>query len=199
MMITIHQRNQKVSNNNDSLNKSSQNTLPVSLSSTRQIYHWLAHNSVNIKFAYWLLLFLPSMNVPLFEKLIVLFSLTSDKQFTNEQISNVKILLYPKFHIQYVPIYCWIWSQYMQQSSLFCQQSLGMIQTHVTILLKFPSLLDDKIRSTVQLITCTVLQTCLSLFTIYLQNCSFCQKCPFLLRDWAFDFFIEDHDLSKIQ
>ena len=59
-----------------------------------------------------------------------------------------------------------------QKSSLFYQQSLGMIQTHVPNFLKTPYSLDDKIRTTVQLITYTVLQNCLSLFTIHIQNCS---------------------------
>ena len=38
---------------------------------------------------------------------------------------------------------------------------------------KFTIFPDDKIRATVQLITYTVLQKCLSIFTIHLQNCPF--------------------------
>ena len=38
----------------------------------------------------------------------------------------------------------------MQKSSLFYQQILGMIQTHVTLFLKFPCPFDDKTRVTVQ-------------------------------------------------
>ena len=62
-----------------------------------------------------------------------------------------------------------------------------MMQTHV------PNLLDDKIRGTVQLITYTVLQNCLSLFTIH-QNSQFTSKtlsiCQIKLRGWAFTFFL---------
>ena len=45
--------------------------------------------------------------------------------------------------------------------------SLGMIQTCVPIFLNSPYSLDDKIRATVQLITYTVPQNCLSIFTIH--------------------------------
>ena len=54
----------------------------------------------------------------------------------------------------------------MQKSSLFYQQSLGMIQTRIPNSLKSPHSLVDKNRSTVQLITYTVPQNCLSIFTI---------------------------------
>ena len=46
-------------------------------------------------------------------------------------------------------------------------QSLGMIQTRIPIFLKSRYSLDDKIRTTVQLITYTVLQNCLSMFIIH--------------------------------
>ena len=42
---------------------------------------------------------------------------------------------------------------------------------------KFTIFLDDKIRATVQLITYTVPQNCLSLFTIHIQNCSIFVRC----------------------
>ena len=68
---------------------------------------------------------------------------------------------------KYIPLLCRIWPQLLQKSSLFYQQSLGMIQTCVPIFLKSPYSLDDKIRATVQLITYTVPQNCLSIFTIH--------------------------------
>ena len=68
--------------------------------------------------------------------------------------------------VKYIHLLCWIWPTFKQKSSLFYQQSLGMIQTHVTIFLKSLYSLGDKIRATVQLITYTLLQNCLSLFTI---------------------------------
>ena len=104
-------------------------------------------------------LFLPSTNMSLSEKCNVLFSLMTNNSSMNRiSISN-------STHVQiscvkYIPLLCWIWPDFIQKSSLFYQQSLGMIQTCV------PNFLDDKIRATVQLITYTVPQNCLSLFTI---------------------------------
>ena len=61
---------------------------------------------------------------------------------------------------------------------------------------KFTIFLDDKIRTTVQLITYTVPQNCLSLFTIH-QNSLF----PYvqLTGGWAFSFFVEGSHLGKIR
>ena len=56
------------------------------------------------------------------------------------------------FCVKYIPLHCRIWPDFVQKSSLFCQQSLGMIQTHAPIFLKSLYSLDDKIRTTVQLI-----------------------------------------------
>ena len=66
----------------------------TSLSSATQIYHWPAHNPVNLEFAYS---FLPSMNIPLFEKGNVLFSLMTNNSSMNrismlDFFSDVKIL-----------------------------------------------------------------------------------------------------------
>ena len=69
--------------------------------------------------------------------------------------------------VKYIPLLCRIWPDFIQKSSLFYQQSLGMIQTRVPIFLKSPYSLDDKIRTTVQLITYTVPQNSLSIFTIH--------------------------------
>ena len=99
---------------------------------------------------------------------------------------------------KYIPLLCRIWPDFIQKSSLFYQQSLGMIQTRVPNSLKSPYSLDDKIRATVQLITYTVLQNCLSLFTISQITLNtvppLCQ-----LRGWASDFFLEGRHLSKIR
>ena len=75
--------------------------------------------------------------------------------------------------VKYIPLLCWAWPDFKQKSSLFYQQSLGMIQTCVPNYLKSPYSLDDKIRTTVQLITYTVAQNCLSIFTIHHKNSSF--------------------------
>ena len=59
----------------------------------------------------------------------------------------------------------------------------------------FTIFLDDKIRATVQLITYTVPQNCLSIFTIH--NSQLFYLCPCQLRGWASDFFLEGQHLSK--
>ena len=66
-----------------------------------------------------------------------------------------------------------------------------------TIFLDSPYSLDDKIRATVQLITYTVPQNCLSIFTIH--NSQLFYLCPCQLRGWASDFFLEGRHLSKIR
>ena len=68
----------------------------TSLSSARQIYHWPAHNSVNPEFAYTILL------IPPIQKYVTVWKMqwstfTGDKQFTNEQISNIQSHLCPNF------------------------------------------------------------------------------------------------------
>ena len=111
-------------------------------------------------------LFLPSMNMSLSKKCNVLLSLvTNNSPMDRFPISNATYVQISC--VKYIPLLCRIWPQFIQKSSLFYQQSLGMIQTCVPIFLKSPYSLDDKIRTTVQLITYTVLQNCLSLFTIH--------------------------------
>ena len=72
-----------------------------------------------------------------------------------------------------------------------------MIQTRVPIFLKSPHSLDDKIRTTVQLITYTVPQNCLSLFTIHHNSHP---KLSVLAQRLSFRFFfLEGRHLSKIR
>ena len=98
--------------------------------------------------------------------------------------------------VKYIPLLCRIWPDFIQKSSLFYQQSLGMIQTHV------PNFLDDKIRATVQLITYTVPQNCLSLSTIH-HNSQFTFKTVLplsnLVQRLSFRFFSKGCHLSKIR
>ena len=111
------------------------------------------------------------MNKSLFEKCNDLISLMTNNSSMNRiPISNST---YVQFScVKYIPLLCRTWPDFKQKSSLFYQQSLGMIQTHVPIFLNSLYSLDDKIRTTVQLITYTVLQNCLSIFTIHHQNSS---------------------------
>ena len=153
MMITIHQRNLKVSNDDDTVSKSAQNSLPWVLPDK------FITDRLTILLILSLLalfsLFLPSTNIPLFKKCNVLLSLVINNSPMNRfPISNSTYV--QSSCVKYIPLFCWIWPGFIQKSSLFYQQSLGMMQTHVTIFLKSPYSLDDKIRATVQLITYTV-------------------------------------------
>ena len=155
--------NRKVSNNDDTVSKSAQNSLPWVLPD-KYITDWLTIPFILSLLALFFL-FLPSTNMSLLEKCNVLFSLMSNNSPMNK-FSMLNITYVQITCVKYIPILCWIWPDFIQKSSLFYQQSLGMIQTRVPIFLKSPYSLDDKIRATVQLIIYTVLQNCLSLFTI---------------------------------
>ena len=162
-MITIHQRNQKVSNNDDTVSKSAQNSLPWVLPD-KYITDWLTIQLI-LSLPALFSLFLPSTNKSLFKKCNVLLSLMTNNSSMN-RIFNSKSTYVKISCVKYIPLLCQIWPDFIQKSSLFYQQNLGMIQTHVPIFLKSLNSLDDKIRATVQLITYTVPQNCLSLFTI---------------------------------
>ena len=91
------------------------------------------------EFAYSLLLFLPSTNIPLFEKSNVLLSLVINNSPMNRfPISNSTYVQISC--VKYIPLLCRIWPVFIQKSSLFYQQSLGMIQRVVPNFLKSPYL-----------------------------------------------------------
>ena len=75
-------------------------------------------------------LFLPSTNKSLFEKSNVLLSLMTNNSSMNRiSISNSTYVQISC--VKYIPLLCRIWPTFKQKSSLFYQQSLGMIQTRV--------------------------------------------------------------------
>ena len=153
----------KVSNDDDTISKSAQKLLPWVLPD-KYITDWHTIQLISSLLALFSL-FLPSMNMPLLKKCNILLSLVINNSPMNRfPISNSTYVQISC--VKYIPLLCWIWPGFIQKSSLFYQQSLGMIQTRVPIFLESPYSLDDKIRATVQLITYTVLQNCLSLFTI---------------------------------
>ena len=198
-MITIHQRNQNVSNDDDTVSKSVQNSLLWVLPE-KYITDWLTIQLI-LSLLTLFSLFLPSTNMSLFEKCNVLLSLVINNSPMN--IFPISNSTYVQIScVKYIPLLCRIWPTFKQNSSLFYQQSLGMIQTCVPIFLKPPYSLDDKIRATVQLITYTVLQNCLSHFTIH-YNSQFTFKTVLPLSVLAlrlsFRFFSKGHHFSKIQ
>ena len=193
-MITIHQRNQNVSNDDDTVSKSAQNSLPWVLPD-KYITDWLTIQLI-LSLLTLFSLFLPSTNIALSEKCNGLLSLVMNNSPMNRfPISNSTYVQISC--VKYIPILCWIWPGFIQKSSLFYQQSLRMIQTCVTIFHKSPYSLGDKIRATVQLITYTVLQNCLSLLTIsqfiviHIQNNFPYVQLSLVVELWLF--------LSKIQ
>ena len=126
MMITIHQRNQNVSNDDDTFSQSTQNSLPCILPDkyiTDQLTIQLIL-SLPILFS----LFLPSTNKSLSEKCNVLLSLVINNSPMNRfPISNSTYIQISC--VKYIPLLYRIWPDFIQKSSLFYQQSLGMIQT----------------------------------------------------------------------
>ena len=85
-MITIHQRNQNVSNDDDTVSKSAQNSLPSVLPDKFITDRLTVQLILNLPILFSL--FLPSMNIPLFEKCNVLFSLMTN----NSSMSRISML-----------------------------------------------------------------------------------------------------------
>ena len=164
-MITIHQRNQKVSNDDDTVSKSAQNALPWVLPDkyiTDQLTIQLILSSITL-----FSLFLPSTNISLFKKCNVLLSLViNNSPMDRFPISNTTYVQISC--VKYIPLLCQIWPGFIQKSSLFYQQSLGTIQTRIPNSQYFFNI-GDKAVFTVQLIIhCpTKLSVFISLFTIH--------------------------------
>ena len=166
MMITIHQRNQNVPNDDDTFSKSAQNSLP-----------WV----------------LPDKYIT--DRLTIQLILSS---LHSPYSSHPRIS-----HCSKNPMFCfhwWLtihqWTEFQYPIQLMCKFpvlsiSLFSAESGQTSYRKVPCftnkvlewykhkfqftiLLDDKIRATVQLITYTVPQNCLSLFTISQINFSLC-------------------------
>ena len=124
-MIAIHQRSQKISNNDDTFSKSAQNSPPWVLPD-KYITDRLT-NPLILSLPILFSLFLPSTNKSLFEKANVLLSLMSNNSPMNRiSISNSTYVQISC--VKYIPLLCQIWPTFKQKSSLFYQQSLGMIQ-----------------------------------------------------------------------
>ena len=189
-MITIHQRNQNVSNNDDTFSKSAQNSLPWVLPDK------YITDRLTIQLILSLLtlfsLFLPSTNKSLFEKCNVLLSLMTNNSSMNRiPISNSTYVQISC--AKYIPLLCRIWPDFIQKSSLFYQQSLGMIQTRVPNS-QFPWW-QDQSYSSANYIHCS------AKLSVTFHNSQFTTVLSFScqLRGWASDFFLEGRHLSKIR
>ena len=127
-MIAIHQRSQKISNDNDTFSKSAQKSLPWVLPD-KYITDRLTIQLILSLLALFSF-FLPSTNKSLFEKCNFLLSLMTN----NSSMSRIPISNSTYVQIscaKYIPLLCRIWPQLLQKSSLFYQQSLGMIQIRI--------------------------------------------------------------------
>ena len=127
----------------------------TSLSSARQIYHWPALNSVNLEFACFTVPFPPFHES--FTVWKVLSPVINNSPMNRFPMSNS--LHKSKFPVlSIIPLLCWIWPGFKQKSSLFLPtKSWNDTNMCALIFLLFHLIfLDDKIRTTVQLITCTV-------------------------------------------
>ena len=110
-MITIHQRNQNVSNDNDTFSKSAQNSLPWVLPD-KYIIDRLTIQLI-LSFLTLFSLFLPSMNKSLFEKCNVLLSLmTNNSSMNTIPISNSTYVQISS--AKYIPLLCRIWSDVLE-------------------------------------------------------------------------------------
>ena len=131
-MITIHQRNQKVSNDDDTFSKSAQKSLPWVLPD-KYITDRLTIQLILSLLALFSF-FLPSTNKSLFENPIFCYHwwLTIHQWTEFQYPIPIPNSTYVQMScVKYIPLLCRIWPTFKQKSSLFYQQSLGMIQTCV--------------------------------------------------------------------
>ena len=126
----------------------------------------MAHNSINFEFAYSLFLIPPIHEHSLFEKSNVLLSLVINNSPMNRFfISNSTYVQISC--VKYIPLLCQIWPGFIQKSSLFYQQSLGMIQTCVPNSQLCSFCRQSSIHSSANYIHCSIkLSVFISLFTV---------------------------------
>ena len=171
MMITIHQRNWKVSNNDETFSKSTQNSLPWVLPD-KYITDPLTIQLI-LSLLFFFSLFLPSTNKSLFKNAMFCFHWwLTIHQWTEFSISNSTYVQISC--VKYIPLPLRNLAR-LQMEKFLVLPTKSWNDTNTWS--KFTIFLDDKIRATVQLITYTVLQNCLSIFTIHHQNSSSFVQC----------------------
>ena len=161
-MITIHQRNQNVSNDDDTFSKFAQNSLPWVLPDK------YITDRLTIQLILSLLtlfsLFLPSTNKSLSEKSNVLLSLMSNNSPMNK-IYKVRFPSWCQIPVLSISLFS---AESGQTSNRKVPCFTNKVLEWYKHVFQIHNFLDDKIRTTVQLITYTVPQNCLSIFTIHL-------------------------------
>ena len=120
------------------------------------------------------------------------------KQFINEQNFPYPIPLMSKFPVLSISLFSAESVKTLYRKvPCFTNKVLEWYKHMFQFFLRSPYSLDDKIRATVQLIIYTVLQNCLSLFTIHCNS-----QFPYVQLASVVelsDFFVEGCHLSKIR
>ena len=167
----------------------------TSLSTARQIYHWPAHNSVNLEFACFTFPFPP------FHKSFTVWKVLSPV------INNSPMNRFPMSNFLHkskipvlstIPLFCRIWPGFKQKSSLFLPtKSWNDTNTCALIfLLDFPWWQDQNYSSANHM-HCSAKLSVTVHNSLQFTSTTF-SACPGELSGWASDFFIEGHHLSKI-
>ena len=165
MMITIHQRNRKVFNDDDTVSKSAQKSLPWVLPD-KYITDWLTIQLILSLIALFSL-FLPSTNIPLFEKCNVLFSLMTNNSSMN-RISMLELLPDVKIPVLHISLF----SAESGQTSYrkvpcFANKVLEWYK-HIFKIHNFPPFADKAVFTGQLIIHCSAkLSIVISLFTIH--------------------------------
>ena len=149
MMITIHQRNQNVSNDDDTLSKSAQDSLPSWVLPDKFITDWHTIQLILSLIALFLL-----MNIPLFEKCNVLFSLMSNNSPMN-RFSMLDVLPDVKIPVLSISLFSAKSGQTSYRKVPCFTNKVLEWYKHVFQIHNFPPFVD-KAAFTVQLITYTV-------------------------------------------
>ena len=106
-------------------------------------------------------------------------------------LPSTNMSLLKKGNVQYIPLLCWIWPQLQQKSSLFYQQSLGMIQTHVPNSQFCSFCRQSSIHSSANYIHCSIkLSVLISQFTtIHIQILSYVHQLNLVVELSVFFFY----------
>ena len=194
MMITIHQRNQNVSNDDDTFSKSAQNSLPWVLPD-KYITDWLTI-PLTLSLLALFSLFLPSMNKSLFEKSNVLFHWwLTIHQWTEFQYL---IPLMSRFPVLSISLFSAESGQHSNRKVPCFTNKVLEWYKHVFQIHNFPwfsvfTWWQDQNYSSANYIHCS------AKLSVNFHNSQLFYLCLCQLRGWASDFFLEGRHLSKIR
>ena len=183
-MITIHQRNQNVSNDDDTVSKSTQNLLPWVLPD-KYITDRLTIQLIS-SLLILLSLFLPSTNMSLSEECNVLFSLMSNNSPMN-RIYNVRFPSWCQNPVLSISLFSAESGQTSNRKVPCFTNKVLEWYKHVFQIHNFPWWQDQNYSSANYI-------HCSTKLPINVHNSH-----PVELRCWTSDFFLEGRHLSKIR